>query len=126
MSDSNVEAVYTKPASKVHPYHYTISSRMKGTSLFSHIRHEVRPEQKHDVEIVGTSVKILYTTLGYHYKNPRSLEVTMKELKIIGGALYLLLFLDRPDSNRQIVEIQKTALDYSYNLLWADSVDDCR
>lgn len=104
------------------PPPFTISPFMKDTKLAKGLHCEVKQDQLFDVALEGTSVRVYYMTISYHYKFPRALESKFKQKEEPGLAKYLLLYLDVPDKNSQFVEIQKLALQYGYNLLFADTV----
>lgn len=65
-------------------------------------------------------------TTSYHYKYPRALDSKFRQQTEGAYAKYLLFYLDVEDKNHQFVEVQKLALQHGYNLLPADSVEDCR
>ena len=98
---------------------------MRDTKLVKGIHCEVR-EQVFDIAIEDTPVRAFYMTMSYHYKFPRALESKFKQQTEGNFAKFVLLYLDVEDKNRQFVEVQKLALVYGYNLLPADSVEDCR
>jgi len=107
------------------PPAYSISPFMRDTKLVKGIHCEVR-EQVFDIAIEDTPVRAFYMTMSYHYKFPRALESKFKQQTEGNFAKFVLLYLDVEDKNRQFVEVQKLALVYGYNLLPADSVEDCR
>lgn len=105
---------------------YQISPFMKDTKLVKGLHCEVKPEQVFDVAIDGTPVRVFYITMSYHYKYPRALDSKFRQPTEGAYAKYVLFYLDLEDKNRQFVEVQKLALQFGYNLLPADSVEDCR